>query len=371
MSFLVSVFKPLAYISLPLILVRQIAISRSVGRYYARIVVYVGTLMTVASCSVVIAAGMSLIGRATDTNNIVARVFYYLTSRALDLKIEVEGEENLLRDSPTVYMANHQSMLDVFVIGRLMPKKTAIMAKKSLQFTPLGPFMTMAGTIFIDRGNSARAFRSIDAAGEKMKRDKTSLWMFPEGTRHLSKSNDMLPLKKGGFHLAINAGISITPIVTENYWHFYRKGIFESGTFKVRVLPPIGTKGLAITEVGPLANRVRDQMLVALRDLSRKVPSEKDSDASTGADPQQSTSKSRDAAESKFTEPGAAALEPVAALLSSGPSSPSVEALLGTKTASSSSISSSSVSELRKTASSEAGTETEEDEGMVLVGRPT
>jgi len=118
MSFLVSVFKPLAYISLPLILVRQIAVSRSIGRYYARVVVYVGTLMTVASCSVIIAAGMSLIGRATDTNSIVARVFYFLTTRALDLRIEVEGEENLLKDSPTVYMANHQSMLDVFVIGR-------------------------------------------------------------------------------------------------------------------------------------------------------------------------------------------------------------------------------------------------------------
>ena len=115
-----------------------------------------------------------------------------------------------------------------------MPKQTAIMAKKSLQYTPLGPFMTLAGTIFIDRGNSARAFRSIDAAGEKMKSTKTSLWMFPEGTRHLSKEATMLPLKKGGFHLAINAGIPVTPIVCENYWHIYRKDFFESGTIKVR-----------------------------------------------------------------------------------------------------------------------------------------
>lgn len=272
---------------------------------------------------------------------------------------------------------------------RLMPQKTAIMAKKSLQFTPLGPFMTMAGTIFIDRGNSARAFRSIDAAGEKMKRDRTSLWMFPEGTRHMSKTPDMLPLKKGGFHLAINAGISITPIVTENYWHFYRKGVFESGTLKVRgelsqllshststlspsynaVLPPIGTKGLAITEVGSLATRVREQMLVSLHEISRKVAAEKD--ASTTAGSQHSTLKSRDSSESKTTEPGAETIEPIAALVSSGPSSPSVEALLGTKTGSSSSLASSSVSELRKTGSSEAGTETEEDEGMVLVGRPS
>jgi lysophosphatidate acyltransferase len=136
-------------------------------------------------------------------------------------------------------MVNHQSIVDVLVIGKLMPKQTAIMAKRSLQYTPLGPFMSLSGTIFIDRGNSASAFRSIDAAGETMKRTKTSLWMFPEGTRHLSKEVTMLPLKKGGFHLAINAGIPVTPIVCENYWHIYRKGVFESfPCFKFRFAQP-------------------------------------------------------------------------------------------------------------------------------------
>ena len=63
---------------------------------------------------------------------------------------------------------------------------------------------------------------------------KTSLLMFPEGTRFLSKEPDMLPLKKGGFHLAVNAGIPIIPIVVENYWHLYRPGVFESGIVKIR-----------------------------------------------------------------------------------------------------------------------------------------
>ena len=92
----------------------------------------------------------------------------------------------------------------------------------------------MSGTIFIDRGNSAKAIRSIEIAGKHMKSTKTSLWIFPEGTRFLSKEPDMLPLKKGGFHLALNAGIPITPIVVENYWHLYRAGVFEPGVIKVR-----------------------------------------------------------------------------------------------------------------------------------------
>jgi lysophosphatidate acyltransferase len=117
MSFLVAVFKPLAYISLPIILLRSIAASSPVGRYYVRFAVYIGTLVSVASCSIVAAAGMSVIGRRFDVNYIVARTFYAITKRTLALQIEVEGEEHLTTQ-PAVLMANHQSMLDVVVVGR-------------------------------------------------------------------------------------------------------------------------------------------------------------------------------------------------------------------------------------------------------------
>ena len=115
-----------------------------------------------------------------------------------------------------------------------MPKQTSIMSKKSLQYTPLGPFMTMSGAIFVNRGNSAHAVRSLTAAGELMKKLKISLIMFPEGTRTNSEVPNILPLKKGGFHLAIEAGIPIIPVVTENYWRLYHKGVFDKGAIKTR-----------------------------------------------------------------------------------------------------------------------------------------
>ena len=121
-----------------------------------------------------------------------------------------------------------------------MSKKVVVMAKTSLQYTPLGPFMHLAGNIFIDRGNNSRAVRSVDAAGQKMKKAGLSLWIFPEGTRHMSEAPDMLPFKKGGFHLAINAGIPIIPIVVENYWRIFRKDVFDSGVIKIKSMeyPP-------------------------------------------------------------------------------------------------------------------------------------
>lgn len=79
--------------------------------------VYIGALATVGSFSVVIAAGMSLIGRSTDVNSVVAWVFNAVVGRVLDIKVEVEGE-NHLDTRPAVFMMNHQSILDVLVLGR-------------------------------------------------------------------------------------------------------------------------------------------------------------------------------------------------------------------------------------------------------------
>ena len=110
----------------------------------------------------------------------------------------------------------------------------SIMAKQELRWSPLGPWMYMSGAVFVDRGNSVTAKRSLQAAGETMKSLGTSLWMYPEGTRHSEEEPGMLPFKKGAFHLAVQAGIPVTPVVCENYWRIYHKGRFESSRLKIR-----------------------------------------------------------------------------------------------------------------------------------------
>jgi len=315
-------------------------------------VVLVGALVTVTSCGILVAAGMSLIGRSTDANSVISKLFYALVGRAFDIKVEVEGEKHL-NTRPAVFMVNHQSILDTLVVGSLMPKQTAVVAKKSLQFSPIGPFLSMSGTIFIDRGNNAKAIRSIDAAGKHMMSTKTSLLMFPEGTRFLSKEPDMLPLKKGGFHLAVNAGIPIIPIVVENYWHLYRPGVFESGIVKIRVLHPIPTTDLSSADVGTLATHVRDQMLDTLRDLYAKSDSEQSEESHQNLRQEKGTSGPTESSTRTTTLSPGVGIEPES---------------LETITGSSSSLASSLASSHQ---ANETGGETEEDDGMVLVGRPT
>jgi len=245
-----------------------ISSSSNPNHYYARGALYLSALFVVAMSSAIMAVPMIIIGRRFDIDWVVAKTFHAVASTLLDLEVEVEGEEIVDNNTPAVMMFNHQSMVDIVILGRLTPKRSTIMAKHSLQFTPLGPFMLLAGAIFINRGNNAKAVQSLSDAALRIKTKKLSISMYPEGTRHLSERPDILPLKKGGFHLAIQSGLPIIPIVTENYWKLYRPGYFSTGTIKVRVLPAIPTAGMTVADVPRLANLVRDQMLAALLDLA-------------------------------------------------------------------------------------------------------
>ena len=273
------------------------------------------------------------------------------------------------------------------------------MGKKELQWTPLlGQFMTLSGAIFVDRGNNARAVQSLRAAGEAMKARETSLWMFPEGTRSMRAQPDLLPFKKGAFHLAVQAGVPIVPVVCENYWRLYRKGVFESGVLKIKgagssipplmlnlltsyvhsmiVLPPISTADLTTDDVPALAARVRELMLAALREISTPAPSVP---AASTPEPLPRPTSPQDAPRTVVDErvpavPGFAPAPPSSPGVSEA-SSDGFRAVRATpgvphaRDASRESLASSSASERRKQ-ESETGAETEEDEGMVLVGRP-
>ncbi|TFK96590.1 1-acyl-sn-glycerol-3-phosphate-acyltransferase, partial [Pterulicium gracile] len=266
MSLLSLVVKPLAYISLPVILLRSLASISPTCRYYIRLYVYMSTMATAGVVGSFLAAGMAMVGEKYNVQYVVGRMFYNVAGRLMGIDVVIEGEE-YLDVQPAVLMCNHQSVLDILTVGRIYPKRTTIVSKKSIQYTPLGPFMSMSGAVFINRGNNASALRSLAAAGETVKSQRLSLWVYPEGTRRSGEDDALLPFKKGAFHLAVQGGLPIIPIVTENYWRIYHKGIFGGGTIKVRVLPPVSTTGLTSADVAELANTVRDQMLKSLREI--------------------------------------------------------------------------------------------------------
>lgn len=103
----------------------------------------------------------------------------------------------------------------------------------------------MTDGIFMDRKNRGNALKIAGQIVRDMKRLDRSVFIYPEGTRSGGHTVDLLPFKKGAFHIAIQAKVPIVPIVTANYNHIYdsRKKHFGHGVIKIKgtVLRQIGT----------------------------------------------------------------------------------------------------------------------------------
>jgi 1-acyl-sn-glycerol-3-phosphate acyltransferase len=116
-----------------------------------------------------------------------------------------------------------------------MPRRSVVLSKKSLKWVPVfGQYLYFSGAIFLDRKNNKDAVAALRAAGRRLLEQNASLLVFPEGTRSLTPTNTLNPFKKGAFHVAIEAGIPIIPVVFENQWKIYRPGVFEKGVCKIK-----------------------------------------------------------------------------------------------------------------------------------------
>ncbi|KAH6687415.1 acyltransferase [Plectosphaerella plurivora] len=192
------------------------------------------------------------------------RAFKWLMYLATGVTFEIEDPNNTLDTvRPALFIGNHQTELDVLMLGCLFPKYCSVTAKASLKRTPfLGAFMTLSGSIFIDRKNSKDARDAMQGAANEIRDRKQSVYMFPEGTRSYAKDPVLLPFKKGAFHLAVQAGVPIVPCVVANYSHvLWLKGlIFRSGSIPVKVMDPIPTTGLTSADVDELTKKTFEAM---------------------------------------------------------------------------------------------------------------
>jgi lysophosphatidate acyltransferase len=164
----------------------------------------------------------------------VARGFKWVMGLTTGVTFDVEDPNGYLdKTRPAVFIGNHQTELDVLMLGCMFPKYCSVTAKASLKKVPfLGWFMALSGSIFINRSNSQDARSAMRGAAEEIRNKRQSVYMFPEGTRSYSKEPMLLPFKKGAFHLAVQAQVPIVPVVVANYSHvFWIKGmVFKSGS---------------------------------------------------------------------------------------------------------------------------------------------
>ena len=135
--------------------------------------------------------------------------------------------------------------------------------------------MALSKTVFIERKSRSQAVAAFDKAAAQMHSNRQSVYIFPEGTRSYYDHPDLLPFKKGAFHLAVQAQVPIIPIAIANYSQVLdvRRKLFRPGTIPVRVAKPILTKGKTKEDVDDLIKETRDVMLEELRIATGKARS--------------------------------------------------------------------------------------------------
>ncbi len=204
-------------------------------------------------------------------NSMMATVGDLVTAMA-GIRLVVKGEENLWAKRPAVFIFNHQSSADLFIASKLVRKDARGIAKKELQMTPiLGQLMTAAGVIFIDRKNREKAIEAMKPAVDALK-NGTSIIIFPEGTR--SYDYQLGKFKKGAFHLAMQAGVPLIPVITKNAHDAMPRGtnVFRPTAVEVIVLPPVSTKRWNADNLDRNIAKVRNMFLKELGQAEEKIP---------------------------------------------------------------------------------------------------
>jgi 1-acyl-sn-glycerol-3-phosphate acyltransferase len=141
-----------------------------------------------------------------------------------DQRFILEGAENCPRDTPCVYLCNHQGIADIVMIYGL-PVTLRFVAKEAIKYVPfLGWYMLLDRHIFIDRTRRANAVKALQKAARQV-RSGINVVMFPEGTRNLD--GRIMPFKKGPFRLALEAQVPIVPMALEGGRTAWPRGKFR------------------------------------------------------------------------------------------------------------------------------------------------
>jgi putative phosphoserine phosphatase/1-acylglycerol-3-phosphate O-acyltransferase len=185
------------------------------------------------------------------------------------IRIKINGEHHLWERRPAVFLFNHQSAIDVLIIAKLLRRDFTAIAKQEISKNPLvAPVFRVADTVFVDRKNQHKAIDALKPVVDTL-RGGLSVAIAPEGTR--SSGDRLGEFKKGPFHIAMQAGVPVVPIVIHNASDVLPKGGFFIRPAKVvvDVLAPVSTEGWRPETVATHLRDVRKLYLEVLGQTDR------------------------------------------------------------------------------------------------------
>ncbi len=232
-----------------------------------KIIGNVGLAMTIARCFTGLGSYRKRIDKAIAAGDmdaerqVIFEVGQLWSNNIIDylkLDINVVNPENLPKEGPAVYVANHQSYSDVLPFLNVLNHQTGFIAKDSLEKIPVfGDWVKRIRGLFIKRGDARTSLGTINEGAELVKKGY-SLVIFPEGTR--SHSNEMADFKPGALKLATKAKAVVVPVTLRNSYKVFEETGKAAKNVKMDFIvhEPIDTAKLDRKELASLGQRVED-----------------------------------------------------------------------------------------------------------------
>ncbi|XP_023731402.1 1-acyl-sn-glycerol-3-phosphate acyltransferase BAT2, chloroplastic [Lactuca sativa] len=155
-------------------------------------------------------------------------------------KVKIQGLENLPpKNSPAVYVSNHQSFLDIYALLTLGRNLKFISKTAIFLFPVVGWAMFLMGLIPLKRMDSRSQLQTLKRCMELVK-NGGSVFFFPEGTR--SKDGRLGTFKKGAFSIAAKTGVPVVPITLVGTGKIMPAGmetILNPGSVKIIIHPSV------------------------------------------------------------------------------------------------------------------------------------
>lgn len=204
-------------------------------------------------------AGLLIPGRSRKGRffRIVARAYCGIALPLFRIRVRASGLENIDPAKPYVFMANHISHADAPALAVTLPQPLHWVFKKELGAIPFfGWTLRAGGQIMVDRRDRTQATAALQAALDGLS-GNNSIMIYPEGTR--SRDGKLLPLKKGGFRMAVQSGMPIVPVRVSGTREIVAADTLRvlGGTARIEILSPIPVEGKSIADIPALMEEVR------------------------------------------------------------------------------------------------------------------
>jgi 1-acyl-sn-glycerol-3-phosphate acyltransferase len=180
--------------------------------------------------------------------------------------IKIEGEIPDRKNGPYLYLFNHQSLLDQFlIVSTIKEYVSAVGADYQFSWPVWGRLIKRFGVIPIVRDDLTKAIRSLTLAENEI-RNGTSFLIAPEGTR--TRTGEIGVFKKGTFHLALNTGITIIPIGLIGAFRAKKKGDWHiyPGCISVKIGQPVYQTYYKNMSVEELRDEIKNRIAILCED---------------------------------------------------------------------------------------------------------